>query len=814
MGKGAWPAKPAAGLPIKTIYFTMAKKKKPLRFNYEAIQIRYFALTVVFSAMGLMILVRAFMMMHGGERQYWLAVSSRFKKDTLCLPAERGNIVAADGQVLATTLPDYKVFLDFTVMERTAALTQKYQLRRDRLLYLKLDSMCAGLHGVFPEVPAAAFKEKILNGRYRGEKYWCITPRPVTYLELCKLREIPFLSESKMLTAVQEVPIPNRKKPFGNLASKTVGDYRPQNADHQMSGLEAHFNEELSGRAGKGHKRKVLNQYLALVDFNAVNGCDVVTTIDVGMQDIVAKILRERVEELQAKVGLCILMEVKTGDVKAIVSMSDPNGEGYREYENRAISSYHSPGSVFKTASFMAAIEDGKLTIDNTVDVKDGRHYFGKFCMKDSHLCFPSVLTVAGVIENSSNVGTAILIDRFYHDHPEKFVEALYRTGINTDLGLPVSFYKKPNIRLPKTNSRGQWLNWSVTALPCMSIGYETQISPIQTLAFYNGIANGGVMVKPRFVTELRRGDIVEQKFPVAYVHPNRKDHMMCSPSTLKQIQTCLGRVVQRNKGTGKVAYSKKFRIAGKTGTAQIWSNKGKTGEFFATFVGYFPADKPLYSMIVCMEGPAFYGGPACGPVFKRVAEAIWAQNVRADIEQACDTTALRNAPPAIKGGNLGAIRHILDNLGIEFFGQFDNSMLAWGGNVAESGKRLTLSPDNMAKGRMPNVQGYGLRDALYRLERMGLKVKAHGSGTVRQQSIAPGSAIRYGQTVTLTLSTGTEKKTKGVPKAPVPKPDGKIQEKAEAVPGKQQAAQDMAAKLPQKRQQQKQQTTTEQKKS
>ena len=415
--------------------------------------------------------------------------------------------------------------------------------------------------------------------------------------------------------------------------------------------------------------------------------------------------------------------------------------------------------------------------------------------MSDSHQIFPSLLTVADVIEHSSNVGTSVLIDRCYHNHPEEFVNALYRTGIKADLEVPLSLYKKPNIRLPKTNSRGQWLNWSATALPWMSIGYETQLSPIQTLAFYNGIANGGVMLKPRFVTELRRGNEVEQKFPVAYVHPNRKDHMMCSPATLQQIQACLMRVVQRNRGTGMAAYTKKFRIAGKTGTAQVWSNKGNTGSRFVTFVGYFPADKPLYSMIVCIEGRGLYGGSACGPVFKRVAETIWARNVRADLKQARDTTEYRKAAPQIKGGNLRTTAQTLSALGVEHRGASDERSLAWGGNSADVFSCPSLAVDRTPAGRMPDVTGYGLRDAVYRLERMGLRVKPHGVGTVKQQSIASGTSVRRGQTVVLTLGSAVEKKPASKPKPVAPKPEDNPSVAAQPQTDGQQAQNQNAAK-------------------
>ena len=245
----------------------------------------------------------------------------------------------------------------------------------------------------------------------------------------------------------------------------------------------------------------------------------------------------------------------------------------------------------------------------------------------------------------------------------------------------------------------------------------------------------------------------------------------MCSPATLQQIQACLSRVVQRNRGTGMAAYTKKFRIAGKTGTAQVWSNKGNTGSRFVTFVGYFPADKPLYSMIVCIEGRGLYGGSACGPVFKRVAETIWARNVRADLRQARDTTEYSKAAPQIKGGNLRTTAQTLSTLGIEYKGTSDERSLAWGGNVAEVFACPSLVGDRTPAGRMPDVTGYGLRDAVYRLERMGLRVKAKGVGTVRQQSVAPGTSFKRGQTVVLTLVSVADKKPAPKPKPKAPEP-------------------------------------------
>jgi len=328
-------------------------------------------------------------------------------------------------------------------------------------------------------------------------------------------------------------------------------------------------------------------------------------------------------------------------------------------------------------------------------------------------------------------------------------VEGLQRIGIMEDLHIPIPGYRVPRIRYKRDNPS----RWYGTTLPWMSIGYETQVPPISTLTFYNGVANGGKLVQPRFVTEIRRNDEVVKEFPVVVLREK-----MCKDQTLRDIQTCLEGVVGKNSGTGKLAYSKYFRVAGKTGTAQIWSKHGFAANYLVSFAGYFPADRPKYSMIVCIEKTApAYGGMHCCPVFKKIAETVMARDLNADYRAARDSTALRHELPFMAAGDLNALNNVLGAIGLGKQGlPITSSGIVWGSNTGTD-RQVRLTQETTVQG-MPSLIGYGLRDAVYRLERMGLRVKATGVGHVVRQSIAPGTRVQRGMRVGLLLSSKDDK--------------------------------------------------------
>ena len=678
------------------------------------------------------------------EHDYWMTVSLRYEKKLKPLPATRGNILSADGQVLATSLPEYRLFLDPMSWEPDSARRVKDQVVRDSILNTKLDSMLTGVKRIIPDFEVERTREAILKGRKKCSHSISLYPKRVTYIQLTELKKLPLLNLPLGKSGFYTEEYRRRKNPYGRLAIRTIGSLRSEN-DEPLNGLELAFDSLLSGKPGTYHKLKVANRYITQIDTPSVDGCDLVTTIDVGMQDLTEKVLGDQLRSIGARAGMCILMEVQTGNIKAISSLSRLENGGYAEIDPRAVTNMMEPGSVFKPMSFMVAMEDGKIDMNTTCNTGNGiREMYGRK-MRDSdwRKGGNGVLTVPEIIKKSSNVGVSTLIDNAYASNPDQFVAGLQRIGIMEDLHIPIPGYKKPRIRYRKDNPD----RWYGTTLPWMSIGYETQVPPISTLTFYNGVANGGRLVAPRFVTEARRGDEVVQEFPTVVLREK-----MCKPEVLRNIQICLEGVVGKNTGTGKLAYSKYFSVAGKTGTAQIWSKGGFASNYLVSFAGYFPADRPRYSMIVCIEkGAPAYGGIHCCPVFKKIAEGVMAKNHKTNYEAAIDTNALRTAPPMMQSGNLVALSEVLKELKLPHRNNYHTSEgLAWGQPLNQGS--LLLNNESTQKG-LPSVIGYGLRDAVYRLERMGVKVKVSGFGRVVAQSLPPGTPIKAGMVVQIQLS-------------------------------------------------------------
>lgn len=723
--------------------------KQP-KYNTRRVLARYKFIGFLFGFFGLVILFKAAYLMTV-DRDYWLAVNAKFESEYKPLPATRGNILSADGQLLATSLPEYRIFLDPMSWERDPVKREKDQKRRDSILTHCMDSIVNGMHQIIPDLDPQALRRRIIEGRRKKKHNIALySQKRVTHLQLLELKKLPLFRLSVGMGGFRYEEFRRRKNPYGNLAARTVGKLRSDN-DSALSGLELAFDTELSGRPGVCHREKVSNRYIDVVDTTAEDGCDVVTTLDVSMQDLTEKVLGDQLRHLNARAGMCILMEVATGDVKAISSLSRLSDGSYAEIEPRAVTNMMEPGSVFKPMSFMVAMDDGKITMNSTYDTGSGvKDIYGrKMRDADWRKGGNGVMTVPEIIKRSSNVGVSGLIDRAYGRDPDKFVEGLQRIGIMEDLHIPIPGYRVPRIRYKRDNAA----KWYGTTLSWMSIGYETQVPPISTLTFYNGVANGGKLVQPRFVTEIRRNDEVIKEFPVVVLREK-----MCKDQTLRDIQTCLEGVIGKNSGTGKAAYSKYFRMAGKTGTAQIWSKHGFAANYLVSFAGYFPADRPKYSMIVCIEKTApAYGGAHCGPVFKKIAETVMARDLNPDYRTARDSTERLHSLPFMAAGNLNALNNVLTGMGMGHQGlPVTASGIVWGYNAGED-KRIILSQEATSQG-MPSLIGYGLRDAVYRLERMGLRVKATGVGHVVRQNIAPGTKVQRGMRVGLLLSLNDDR--------------------------------------------------------
>lgn len=713
------------------------------QFERKKIVPRYKLFAYLMLIIGIIILIKA-LWISTVERDYWIKVSSRLKKDSVEIKPIRGNILSCDGRLMASSLPEFKLYMDFKAGGK----------EKDSLWQVKVDSICDGLHEIFPEKTAAEFKKHLEEGHKKMSQNWPIWNKRVSYDIYAEVKKLPVFNLSKYKGGFHVMEFNARQRPFGSLAKRTIGDMYGAK-DTARCGLELSYDSILRGKKGLLKRRKVKNKYLSITELEAVNGADIVTTIDVGMQDLAERAVIDELKEINGNVGVAIVMEVSTGDIKAIVNMTRCADGEFREIKNNAVADLLEPGSVFKTASLMVALDDGVVDTSYMVETGSGiwDMYGAKMRDHNWHKGGYQTISLPRTLEVSSNIGVSRIIDKYYSKNPEKFVEGIRRIGLATDLELPLVGATAPRIRMPKKNSRGQYVNWSKTALPWMSIGYETQIPPISTLAFYNAIANNGTMVKPRFVKSIVKDGVVIQEFPTEVIKKS-----ICKEKTLREMQTILEHVVSQ--GLGKKAGSPSFKVAGKTGTAQVSKGAGgyKTGmtNYLLSFAGYFPADAPRYSCIVCIQksGLPASGGGMSGVVFHNIAEGIMAQSLKLDVTDARDSISI--CLPDVKSGNILAADYVLSHLGIKTNKNWNGSYLdgnpIWGrANI--SGNTLALRKiQGYKSGIMPDVSGMGARDAVYLLETKGLKVRISGRGKVHEQSLAPGHRIRKGEMCMLKL--------------------------------------------------------------
>lgn len=707
--------------------------------NKRNIMTRYFFVVLVMSLIGIAIVVKGALIMFA-ERQYWQDVADRFVRENVTVKPNRGNILSADGKLMASSLPEYRIYMDFKAGGE----------EKDSLLMLHMNEICEGLHKIFPDKSAAEFKRHLLKGRKKGSRNYLIYPRRISYIQYKEAKQLPVFNLNKFRGGFHELAYNQRKKPFGSLAARTLGDLYADTAQGAKNGIELAFDSLLKGQDGITHRQKVMNKYLNIIDKAPVDGCDIVSTIDVDMQDICEKALVDKLKEINASVGVAVLMEVQTGEIKAIVNMTKASDGNYYEMRNNAISDMMEPGSTFKTASIMVALEDGKITPDTEVDTGNGVMMMHGRYMKDHnwHRGGYGKIDVTRILEVSSNVGVSYLIDKYYKDDPQKFVDGLKRMSIDQPLHLQIAGEGKPNIRGPKERY------FAKTTLPWMSIGYETQVPPLNILTFYNAIANNGVMVRPKFVkAAVKNGEVVEE-YPTEVINPK-----ICSDHTLSQIRTILQKVV--SEGLAKPAGSKQFLVAGKTGTAQI--SQGAAGykagrvNYLVSFCGYFPADKPKYSCIVSIQKPGLpaSGGLMAGSVFGKIAERVYAKDLRYELKNAIDSTT--NVIPAVKAGEMKEALYVLNELQVpvQKEGTWKGNTV-WGHSTDEpAAVLLKAGSDELQetdKSRVPNVIGMGAKDAVFLLEEKGLRVRLVGVGKVRRQSLPQGSHFTKGQTVLLTL--------------------------------------------------------------
>lgn len=716
------------------------------KFDSNKIMPRYSAIALVMAMIAFAVVVKAGYIMTV-KRSYWEQVADRVKKDSVSVTPKRGNILSCDGELMASSLPEFMVFMDFK---------QLCDAKNDSLWESKLDSICMGLNKIFPERSTKEFKSNLQEGFAKKSRHYPIWRRRIDYNTFTEIQALPIFKLGKFASGFHYEEFNARQRPYGSLAQRTLGDMFGAK-DTARCGLELAYDSILRGSNGITHRRKVLNKFLDIMDTPPIDGADIVTTIDVSMQDLAERCVIDELKEINGNVGVAIVMEVATGDVKAIVNMEKCVDGNYREIKNHAVSDLLEPGSVFKTASILVALDDGVVDTTCMVETAGGVWPMYGRQMKDHNWRRGGYGTISlpRTLEVSSNIGVSRIIDDHYHNCPEKFVQGIYRTGLAADLKLPLVGSSPAKIRMPKKNSRGQWLNWSKTALAWMSIGYETQIPPISTLTFYNAIANNGKMMRPRFVKQVIKDGQVIMDFPPEVVKGHEQ---IAKPQTIKTMQTILEHVVSQ--GLGKKAGSPSFKVAGKTGTAQMSKGvagyKSGTMNYLLSFAGFFPADAPRYSCIVCIQksGLPASGGGMSGVVFHHIAEGIMAQDLKLDVKDARDSTSI--LVPQVKDGNILAADYVLSTLGIKTNRNWkENTNYTspiWGKALINSNCIDLTSHKPQDKCIMPDVIGMGARDAVYLIESRGVKCKLQGRGHIVKQSIPAGNYIKKGEVCLLTL--------------------------------------------------------------
>jgi len=630
--------------------------------------------------------------------QYRSIADNRTIKDDI-IPANRGNVYSVGGSLLATSVPKYDIRIDLVTPSH-----KNYEAF--------IEPLCDSLAS-FYNTSSEEYKRKLRLARENKNRYFLLA-RNLDYSQYLQFRDFPLLNLGAFKGGLIVEQTTKRDYPMGSIAQRLIGYERfDDQGNVTRVGIDGAFGEKyLRGEDGKRRKQKIgKGQWKPIEDYNQVepqDGYDVYTTIDVNIQDIAHHALLEQLEYYKADHGTVVVMETKTGEIRAISNLGR-NKEGlYYERLNYAVGESHEPGSTFKLMALAVALEDRVIDTTTMVDTKKGvLSYYGKK-VKDSKKGGYGNISVAKAFEVSSNTGIVKAIHNAYKENPQKFVDGLYRMNLKDSLGLPLIGEGKSIIPDPRIKNG----RWSGIALQWMAYGYGVSFTPLQTLTFYNAIANDGVMVRPKFLREIKEIDTSIETFSTEVINPR-----ICSEETVLKLQQLLKNVVEKEHGTGHGLYSDKFSMAGKTGTCQKdYVNKDQLN-YISSFSGYFPADDPKYSCIVVIHEPdksvGYYGADVAGPVFKKIAQKIFTDAPVID-----EINDLNQKSETVKAS-------------------YDNYYA-----VAQKYKTI-----------MPNLKGMSAMDAISILENMGLKVRTQGNGTVSKQSVISGQKVKPQSVITLVLS-------------------------------------------------------------
>lgn len=629
---------------------------------------------------------------------YRALAEKRSIKDVV-IPANRGNVYSVDGSLLATSVPKYDIRIDLATSS-------------ERNFQAHIEALCDSVSS-FNDSSSLNLQKRIREARQNKNRYFLLA-RQIDYSDYLRFRSFPLLDLGAFKGGLIVEQSTKRDYPLGAIAQRSIGYERTdENGFITRVGIDGAFGEKyLRGVDGNRLKQRIgKGQWKPIDDFNQTepkDGFDVYTTIDVNIQDIAHHALLEQLEKYKADHGSVVVMETKTGAIRAISNLGRNNEGKYYERLNYAIGESHEPGSTFKLMALAVALEDKKIDTTTIVDTKNGiLSFYGKK-VRDSKKGGYGKISVAEAFEVSSNTGIVSAIDQAYKDNPSQFVDGLYKMNLNDSLQLPLVGEGKAIIPDPRIKNN----RWSGIALQWMAYGYGVSFTPLQTLTFYNAIANDGKMVKPRFIDRIKTIDKTIEVYDTEVVNPQ-----ICSKETIQKLQKLLQNVVDKDHGTGHGLYTKNFSMAGKTGTCQKDYKNKEQLNYISTFSGYFPAENPEYSCIVVVHEPeksvGYYGADVSGPVFKKIAQKIYTS---APVEDVVDK--IEDKTPDVEE-------------------QYNSYY-----TTAEKYKTV-----------MPNLKGLPAMDAIAILENMGLNVKLIGRGTVHKQSIIKGEKVTPKSTVILELT-------------------------------------------------------------
>lgn len=663
------------------------------------------------------------------EGDHWGKLANENLLKYRVVKATRGNIYSDNESLLATSIPFYRLAMDPTVPN-------------DKLFRAGIDSLSWLLAKHFNGSKADYYR-KINDARRNNKSYIILNREMINYQTKKMMSDWPIVREGKYKGGVMFEKVEKRFKPFSNLAARTVGFINENNTG---VGLEKSYNNYLRGQDGEAlFMRMGGGAWKPIHDDSEIPaepGVDIQTTIDINIQDVAEASLYKHLQMHNAEYGCVVLMEVATGEIKAIANLGKVAEGAYIENYNYAIAEQGltEPGSTFKLASLIALFEDTELKLEDSIHAEWGRYKFFDRVMTDAHEGGYGMLTVQQAFEKSSNIAVSKLVNKHFAGNSQKYVDYIKGFGLTDKLGLQMQGEAKPYIKTPSSRS------WSGVTLPWMSIGYELKLAPIHTLSFYNAIANNGKMIQPILVKEIRVADQVKEVFETKVLKEK-----ICSDKAIEMARRMLEGVVEN--GTARNINNTVYKIAGKTGTAQIIKNGVYTHKYYTSFVGYFPADKPKYSAIVVINSPSGfqqYGSDVAAPVFKEIADKVYAVDL--DLHEKFEATARVDFEtfPLIKAGYFDDLSSLCNFFGIANHTRHDSDE-EWVSAHATN-KAITWEARQVKDALVPNAIGMTLRDALFLLENHGMKVRISGRGRVMSQSLPPGARLVKGSTITIFL--------------------------------------------------------------